>query len=89
MLNLNNRKSLSYKIGIFLPALIVTLINLYAIISQSPSKYTPIITDILIIFMFFNLGIREIILYKHKIGCYFLLIVVVIMVLLYRHNMSN
>lgn len=85
MLNMKNRKSLIYMMGIFLPGIIGIFINLYRLISQSSSKYIIILSNIFLILMFFNLGIREII-HKHKIGYCFLLIVVTMLVLLYRHN---
>lgn len=85
MLNMKNRKSLIYMMGIVLPGIIVIFINLYGLISQSPSKYITIISNIFLILMFFNLGIREI-MHKHRTGYCFLLIVVTMLVLLYRHN---
>jgi hypothetical protein len=85
MLNMKNRKSPIYMMGIFLPRIIGIFINLYGLISQSSSKYITIVSNIFLILMFFNLGIREII-HKHKTGYWFLLIVVTMLVLLYRHN---
>lgn len=85
MLNMKNGKSLTYMMGIFLPGIIVISINLYGLISQSLSKYIAIVSNIFLILMFFNLGIREI-MHKHRIGYCFLLIVVTMMTLLYRHK---
>jgi len=89
MLSIEDRKSPSYMIGVFLPALICIFINSYGIITQSWSEYTHIISNTLLFFMFLNIGIREIIIYKHKlIGyyCLFLFIVVIILNLLFRHS---
>lgn len=85
MLNMKNRKSLICMMGIFLSGIIGIFINLYGLISQSSSKYITIVSNIFLILMFFNLGIREII-HKHKTGYCFLLIVVTMLILFYRHN---
>lgn len=76
-MNFKNKKSLSEIIGIILPAIIVAFMNLYEIIFQPLSKYTLIITSILLLFILFNIGLREII-KKNKFG-YFILIFVVIL----------
>ena len=60
---IEDRKSPSYIIGVFLPALICMFINLYGIITQSWSEYTHIISNTLLFLMFLNIGMREIIIY--------------------------
>ena len=79
-MNLKRKKSPSEKVCIILPAIIVVLINLYEIIFQPLNNYISITTSILLIFILFNIGLRELIVKKSKFGCYILFLVVIVSV---------
>lgn len=78
MLKFKNKQSLSYIIGIVLPAVIGIFMNLYELIFHPLSKHTLVITTILILYMFFNIGLREIIVRKKKDGYFFLIFAVIL-----------
>lgn len=85
MIGSKNNRSVSYIIGILYPAIIIITINLYGLIFQYSNKYTKIATDILIIFMFFNIGLREIITKKSKFGYFFVILAVFLLLRCYKY----
>lgn len=81
---MKNKRSLSYIIGVGLPAIIIIVINLYEILSQCSYKFFRVVTDILIIFMFFSIGLREIIMNKSKFGYIFLIVAIILLLVFYK-----
>lgn len=79
-MNFKGKKSSSEIIGIIIPGIIVVLINLYEIIFQPLNNYTSIINSILLIFILFNIGLRELIIKKSKFGYYILFLGVIVSV---------
>lgn len=61
------------------------IVILYEVIFDCFNKYTAIITNTFIFFMWINIGVREIAINKNKIGYYILsTFLAIMMILLYK-----
>lgn len=82
---MKSKRFLSYIIGIVIPAIIIIVINLYELISQCSYKFSKVATDVLIIFMVFSMGLREIVINKSKFGYLFFIITIILLLVFYKH----
>lgn len=85
MLGNKSNKSAGYIIGILSPAIVAIAINLYGLLFHYSNRYTEIVTNILLIFMFFNIGLRDIIVKKSKFGYLVIILAVILLWLFYKH----
>lgn len=83
MAKMKNKRFLSYIIGVIIPAIIIIVMNLYELISQCSYKFFEVATDVLIIFMVFSMGLREIGINKSKFVYLFFIVTIILFMLKY------